>query len=645
MRWILPHVYLRLIAYHFDRHEDDQVLKLLNKTLPKAKSVQDNYAAGVLYRQYARFCIRSGRHAEAIEHFVASRTTLRRTEHRVEQALTELDYGAFILEEEKRGERGQVQTAIKLLKSARRIFDRAGMVVPLQRCDRLLDECQRTLAAGGLDSLLERADLRRPLASLRSEATQQFSELHERFAQQLDETMDGKAILESFATQLRDVERNLLGRIGDLERGNQELLVQLDQLRLERRNLLRLQEINTKISSTLEPQQLLELILDTAIELLEAERGFVVLINAAGEPECRVARNLAQQQIEDPIAGLSRSIVRKVLRNREPLLTTDASADARFDGASIQELQLKSLMCVPLECKGVVIGALYVDGSGQGHFDHRALELACAFGSLAAIALENARLYDQLRQKERIEQELSLAARIQKSLLPRQQPQVAGLEVHGRMVPAGQLGGDYYDFIERDGNLAICIGDVSGKGVPAGLVMVMARLFLHHWDVERADTKATMLAANRILHANTEPFVFMSMLLLYWDAHQQQLRYSGAGHETLLIYRAVQKTVESLPSGGVVLGIKADISAFVEERTLPLQPGDVVLLYTDGATEALNVRGEQFGLDRLKAAFAAQADKNAAAIVDELCCVLQDFASGRAQHDDITLAVLRCTTE
>ena len=214
------------------------------------------------------------------------------------------------------------------------------------------------------------------------------------------------------------------------------------------------------------------------------------------------------------------------------------------------------------------------------------------------------------------------------------------------MQPARMVGGDYYDFIEKDGSLTVCIGDVSGKGVPAGLVMVMAQLFLHHWDIDPADTRDTMLTANKILHANTEPFVFMSMLLLNWNAETRTLRYTGAGHENILVYRAKKKKVDVIPAGGVVLGIKKDISAVLDEKELDLAPDDAVLLYTDGATEALNAKGEMYTLQRLRAAFTECGKGTADGMVAQIFSELTSFiGESTEQHDDITLAVLKCTKD
>ena len=644
LRWILPHVYALVTDVYLAQGELDLAVKLLNKTIPKAKSVRDNVAAGGLYRRYALVCEARDKRIEAAEHFVASRTMLAKTRHSIEIAHTDLEYGRFLLAEEKRGEHGFVKTAIKLLTGARAVFEGAFARPLAQRTTLLLEECQRVRIASGIDNIVAGADLGQPLAELQGDTARQLMALRREFERQLDGSMDGKAILERFEQQLKSAETALNKRVSELKGKNRALLGQLEELKSERRNLLTLQEINTQISSTLDSAKLLDLILDTALSLLKAERGFIMLVGEDQEPEFRAARNIDREQIDDPASGLSTTIVRKVIRTKESVLTSDAQADARFDGASIQELKLKSLMCAPLVCKNRAIGALYVDNrSASDLFNEKHLELLISFSNQAALALENALLYEQVRQKERLEQELGIAARIQKSLLPKEQPVLPGLEVCGLMRPAGQLGGDYYDFIERDGSLSVCIGDVSGKGVGASLVMVMARLFLHHWDIDIADTRATICAANRILHANTEPFVFMSMLLLHWDRKRRVLRYTGGGHETLLVYRAAKKEVESIPSGGVVLGIKAEIEDLVEEKSLELAAGDVVLLYTDGATEAHNVAGDLYGLERLKDALARHAKSPAAKIIEAVLADIGEFVGEREQHDDITISVLRRT--
>jgi len=218
---------------------------------------------------------------------------------------------------------------------------------------------------------------------------------------------------------------------------------------------------------------------------------------------------------------------------------------------------------------------------------------------------------------------------------------VPGIQVAGRMQPASEVSGDYFDFIARPGGVGVVIGDVSGKGVPACLVMVMARLFLRHWPWTLSMPVDALNGANEILHANTDPYKFMSMMLLTWDADKKRMLFSGAGHESMLVYRADVKGVETVAGGGVVLGLRKSIKGILRQRELKLNPGDAVLLYTDGLTEAENAGGEPFGLERVSEIFIEHSRQPLQKIIDALLLQLKLFCQSEKFNDDITLMVFK----
>jgi len=247
------------------------------------------------------------------------------------------------------------------------------------------------------------------------------------------------------------------------------------------------------------------------------------------------------------------------------------------------------------------------------------------------------------RRLSEIRSELSEARKVQQDLLPQTPPAITGLEVYGRMQPAREVSGDYFDFIERPNGLGICIGDVSGKGVPACLVMVMARLLLRHWQWSVPDPSEALLTANEILHANTDPYQFMSMVLLSWDPAQKKMLLAGAGHENLLIHRAATEQIETVQCGGVVLGLRKSIRGIIRQRELPLAVGDTILLYTDGLTEGANPKNEMFGSMRAMDALAAHAGKSAREVADGVMESFTQFGAGEPLHDDTTVVVVRRT--
>jgi len=247
----------------------------------------------------------------------------------------------------------------------------------------------------------------------------------------------------------------------------------------------------------------------------------------------------------------------------------------------------------------------------------------------------------QSRKLRQLEEELDLAGTIQQSLLPKKPPPNRGLEVYGEMLPMRKVGGDYYDFVDGVDTQIICIGDVAGKGIPAALVMVMARTFLNNFDTNIVDTRMTLLGLNRLLFDNTDSGTFMSMVLFKWNVPEQKMYYTGAGHEHLMIYRARTREIQVLKTGGQVLGLRAQIIDQLRELELVLDVGDSLLLYTDGVTEATSPDDVEYGIDRLRASFATCAELPAEEIVETIFARLSEFTQGQRQNDDITLVALR----
>jgi serine phosphatase RsbU (regulator of sigma subunit) len=410
-------------------------------------------------------------------------------------------------------------------------------------------------------------------------------------------------------------------------------------------NLVMLQEITKAINSETDLNQLLELIMDTAIHLIHADRGFLIFLEEE-QLEFKVARNIDYQEVRSPKFKISNTTIRKVAKTGQPVLTSNAQHDLR-DAKSIAELEVRALMCVPLRVKSEIKGVLYFDGkSVESRFDENGLELLVAFSDQAAIAIEKARLLQQSKEKEAILSELRVASRIQLALLPREAPELPGWQLAGTMKTAREVGGDYFDYIPgpqvRGGrNLYLAIGDVSGKGVPAGLVMVMARSIIRSLVGRGAAPRDVLREGNRLLKQDLKPGMFMSMLLAYVDVGTGRMLLSGCGHERPLIYRARQRRIERIDLGGLVLGVVPDISPHLEEQQLNLDPGDLVLLYTDGVTEAMDVDRTPYGMDRLERFLAKNGHQSPERFVKALVDDLELHQAGAEQHDDITLIAAR----
>lgn len=404
-----------------------------------------------------------------------------------------------------------------------------------------------------------------------------------------------------------------------------------------------LYRLSRTFNSSLDLDEVLNRVMDEVIGVTRAERGFVTLLEPDGRLVFPVARGMDQKTIDDPQFQISRSVVERVAHEGQPILTSDAQTDDRFSmRRSVRTLGLRSILCVPLKIKDQVSGVVYVDNRLRtGIFTQADLELLTAIASSAAIAIENARLYQVAVEKGRMERELQMAREVQLSLLPRETPQVPGWEFAARWQPAREVAGDYYDFIPLEqGQLGLVIADVSDKGMPAALFMACTRSMVRA-SVGRAPSPADGIAhANRLICADATSGMFVTMFYALLDPATGEITYVNAGHNPPLLYRADQDQLTELTRTGMALGVIAD-SPF-EQRTLHLSPGEFILLYTDGVTDATDPHLQDFGMERLRRVILDHRRGRAVDIMTALMQAIEAFASATAPFDDIALVVAKC---
>ncbi|MDP7033954.1 MAG: SpoIIE family protein phosphatase [Planctomycetota bacterium] len=402
-------------------------------------------------------------------------------------------------------------------------------------------------------------------------------------------------------------------------------------------------EVISSIGTFYEMVPMLDRLLEVLCREFQADQGSIWLLEGK-RWRARSARMKGQGKLSGEVR-ISRTLLKEVLKTRSGVLTVDAMDDDRFlSGQSIIDQKIRSALYVPMVNQGVILGLIQLNlYSPLRGYNRRDLELLSAIAMQTALAVSNMRMHEAARETERIEHELELAANIQADLLPARVPSMGGLSVAGRTIPAREVGGDYYDFLlSPDGNICdIVIGDVTGKGVPAGIVMVMARSFLLPLLRAESRTDQILVRLNEYLYANTKPSIFMSLLLMRWDCQRQELRYCAAGHEHLLLFRASKGTGKAILSGGVVLGVSGRGAGHFEEKCLEMEPGDTLLLYTDGVTEACNEKGKEFGLRRLLRLFVRLARRRPKEIEEGLVEAVRRFRGKMDPVDDLTIVVLR----
>jgi phosphoserine phosphatase RsbU/P len=291
-----------------------------------------------------------------------------------------------------------------------------------------------------------------------------------------------------------------------------------------------------------------------------------------------------------------------------------------------------------------VFGIIYADSPiAEGRFTEDHLKVLTTLASVAAIRVENASLVESRLQRERLERELQLASEIQQRFQPTSAPIVKGYELQGISFPCYEIGGDYYDFIERpDGRLVITLGDVSGKGAAAALLMSSLHAAVHAQAASHDSIVETISGVNRYLADNIPPNRFVTLFYAELDPESGALSFLNAGHNPPLIVHAAG-TVEQLASGGLPLGIRRD-AEYREGRT-QLQPGDVLVIYSDGVTEAASPSGEEFGPTRLYEVVSRNVDASAAGIRDRIESAVTKFSQGTPAADDITLVIVKRQAE
>jgi len=250
---------------------------------------------------------------------------------------------------------------------------------------------------------------------------------------------------------------------------------------------------------------------------------------------------------------------------------------------------------------------------------------------------------DNIHDRDRLKKELNFAGSVQKQLLPKKAPLIPGLDVIVRTRSATEVGGDNFDFITREKDTLMYIGDATGHGFPAGLVMSMVNVLIQA-AASMCDSATDILTqVNKALTPKTTATMFMTLVMLRWEHETQKLFFTGCGHEHILIYRAADQSCEVIKTGGIALGMITDCSKIIKEKEIMLQPNDTVILFTDGITEAHNTNGEMYGIERLQDAVQENGGKQSAEhIFSAISKAFSEYVGdGFVQDDDITLLVAK----
>jgi phosphoserine phosphatase RsbU/P len=420
----------------------------------------------------------------------------------------------------------------------------------------------------------------------------------------------------------------------------------------ELQRLARYVEINQAFRFSLTPDDVLCLIVDAAIEMAHAERGCLILKNEEGQLEFKIARDSNRNLLSGTDFQLSQTVVSEAFKDNRTVVLTDCLENNDRLGQSVSELNLRSIVCVPLRHfrmnqtigvtavgKHETVGVLYVDSRHtRGSFSKTSLKLLESLAFEASKSLESVRLMQEEQAKKQLEHEIATAREVQVALLPTSFVQPAHFEVAAHSIPCRYVGGDFYDLLTlEDGRAALLLGDVSGKGISAALLASMAQGIIQALFDSQLSLSALLTSLNRVLVRKSDDNRFITLFCALIDT-DGTFTFANAGHNPAILVRANGET-ELLSTGSMLLGAFED--AKYQTQQTKLGPGDVVVTFSDGVTEAVNAANQMFGDMRLTQLVKDSVGLSAKEIKDRIEQNVLAFTRGLPQGDDITLIALK----
>ncbi|HME89167.1 MAG TPA: GAF domain-containing SpoIIE family protein phosphatase [Chthoniobacterales bacterium] len=422
-------------------------------------------------------------------------------------------------------------------------------------------------------------------------------------------------------------------------------------------------------SDTIRPGDLHRLIVEGATRVLDAQGGALYLTDRTGTkltpaflskgcpPLVDVPVHILQQAAASPAAlesflqlhhiSSGEGLLGFIWQTAAPVCLNEFSQAPELAKLRDSSFGASSVMAAPLLYAKQNMGVLALANSRLGSpFSQNDFFVFKSITEQSAFALYNAIIYSEANEKKRLDHDLEIARDIQRILLPAEAPNVNGFEISGINVPARQVSGDYFDYVKIDDErLGVAIADVSGKGVPASLIMAICRSVLRSQAVGNPSPADVLQKVNRQLYPDIKEDMFISMAYLVLDHARAGVTLARAGHDAPLLYKQRTRTAEPLKPPGMVVGIdRGDVfDRLTRDVAVGLERDDCILLYTDGITEALDNEGNEFGLQRTIASVQSSAREGAQTIVTRLIDDLRNFVGSTPQNDDITLIAIRKT--
>ncbi|HVF72121.1 MAG TPA: GAF domain-containing SpoIIE family protein phosphatase [Chthoniobacterales bacterium] len=452
-------------------------------------------------------------------------------------------------------------------------------------------------------------------------------------------------------------------RIRQLERSKEEIQIE------ETLVFDFLHGLGEAFTETIRAADLHRLIVEGAARVLDAQGGALYMMERAGgklapafiskgsPPFIDVPTEVLQQAAIDSTTlenylrlhaiAPGEGVIGRIWQTREPILLTDLANAPELAGLRGTSLGAASVMVTPLLYGKQNMGVLALgNGPSSPSFTPSDFIVFKSIAEQSAFALYNAIIYSEANEKKRLDHDLEIARDIQRILLPSESPVIPGFEISGINIPARHVSGDYFDYLDVDSDrLGVAIADVSGKGVPASIIMAICRSVLRSQAAGNASPAEVLQKVNRQLYPDIKEDMFISMAYVILDHANGGITLSRAGHDAPIVFDSATGAASPIKPPGMVLGIDSGsvFDRITGDFALTLNRNDCLLLYTDGVTEALDVNGDEFGPDRMMDCIRASAPEGAPAIITRLIDELRTFVGAQPQNDDITLIAIRKT--
>ncbi len=400
-------------------------------------------------------------------------------------------------------------------------------------------------------------------------------------------------------------------------------------------------EASKILNKTLDLDELLKVILDLTTTNLDADRGTIYLIDR--ERKELWSRVLKGKELVEIRLPLGTGIAGTVAETGETVNLEDAWRDKRFfSGFDVRTGYVtKTMLCMPMRNREEkIIGVFQVINKRTGAFDREDEQFLSAFSDHVSLAIENAFLLQARVEQERMEREIQIAGEIQSKLLPAELPVITGYQIDATAIPCKTIGGDYYDVIPvDDDSFVLVVADVSGKGIPASLLVSTLNAALYAYIQTSLSLSDLVQKLNTIVYKNTPSERYITFFISILNIRRHQLMYVNAGHNFPYRIKKGRSEIEFLKAGGLPLGM-FDNAEYASE-IITLEPDDLLVLYSDGVTEAMDKKYEEYGEDRFQNCILTNQNRDVAGLKAHIIEDIQAFVGSEPQSDDLTLMVAR----